>query len=110
MNNHDNHQEKKPQERFEEFCKRLGIRMNKRSSGGTGVRGLPWWEPFAQEAEESLQRLRTARSFQRPAANRLWPCNRRRRVVVRRVPIFASGNSFHNHRQLRVLHVGLGRE
>jgi hypothetical protein len=33
MNNHDKHQEKKPQESTEEFCKRLGFRMNKRSGG-----------------------------------------------------------------------------
>jgi hypothetical protein len=53
--NHEKHQKKVQLESTEEFCKRLGIRMNKRS-GGAALRGVPWWEPFAQEAEESFQR------------------------------------------------------
>jgi hypothetical protein len=54
----DNQQEKKPQESIEEFCKRLGIRMNKRK-GGAALRSVPWWEPFAQEAEAEFQRSLT---------------------------------------------------
>jgi hypothetical protein len=86
--NQKNQEKKLPRESFDEFCKRLGIRIVNEPGG---VEFSPYRGP--QKSDQA-----GARAAQRSVSNDtlyVW-CLR-------------SVNSFHNHRQMRSLNIARGR-
>ena len=110
--NNEKHQEKVQRESTEEFCKRLGIRMNKRS-GGVEFSPYPGGNLLHKRPKQSSKNRSCMQLV-------LRFCNCYKRLLHRPVhqhvtkwlyvELFTSGNSFHNHRQLRTLHVVSGWE